>query len=80
MRTCKKSLVNQLVHESLSISCKRIKSIQRCINNQLCSKYLAEDIVCPPKLQMGLFASTAIGNIDHNQSSGMATISFHGIL
>ena len=66
MRTCKKSLVNQLVHESLSISCKRIKSIQRCINNQLCSKYLVEDNVCAPKLQTGLFISAAIDNIDHN--------------
>ena len=57
MRTLKKSLVNQLAHEGLSISYKRTKSIQRCINNQLCSKYLAEDIACPPKLQTGLFTS-----------------------
>ena len=63
VRTRKKSLVNQLAHEGLSISYKRIKSIQRCINNQLCSKYLAEDIVCPPKLQTGLFTSAAIINL-----------------
>ena len=77
MRTSKKSLVIQLAHESLSISYKCIYSIQRCINNQLCSKYLAEDIVCPPKLQTGLFTSAAIDNIDHNQSSATTTTSFH---
>ena len=75
MRTRKKSLVNQLAHEGLSIS---YKPIQRCINNQLCSKYLAEDTLCPPKLQTGLFSSAAIDNIDHNQSSATATTSFHG--
>ena len=78
MSTRKNSLANQLAHENLNISYKRIKSIQRCINNQLCSKYLAEDIVCPPKLQTGLFTSTAINNIGHNQSSDTAIISFHG--
>ena len=78
MRTRKKSLVNKLAHEGLNISYKRIKSSKRCINNQLCSKYFAEDIACPPKLQTGLFASAAIDNIDHNQSSATATTSFHG--
>ena len=66
MRTRKKYLVNKLAHKGLSISHKRIKSIQRCINNQLCSKYLVEDNVCAPKLQTGLFISAAIDNIDHN--------------
>ena len=78
MRSRKKSLVNQLAHEDLSISYKRIKSIQRRINNQLCSKYLAGDIVCLPKLQTGLFTSAAIDNIDHNHSSATTTTSFHG--
>ena len=78
MKTRKKYLVSQLAHEGLIISYKPIKSIQRCINNQLCSKYLAEDIVCPSKLQTGLFPSATIGNIDHNQSSVAAITSFHG--
>ena len=78
VRTRKKSLVNQLAHEGLSISYKRIKSIQRCNNNQLCSKYLVEDNVFPPKLQTGLFISAAIDNIDENQSSATGTTSFHG--
>ena len=78
MRTRRKPLVNQLTHEGLSISYKPIKSIQRYINNQLCSKYHAEDIACPPKLQTGLFTSAAIDSIDHNQSSATAITSFHG--
>ena len=64
-------------HEGLSIFYKCIKSIQRCIKNQLCSKYLAKDIVCPPELQMRLFTSAAIDNIDHNESLIIATTSFH---
>ena len=64
-------------HEGLSIFYKCIKSIQRCIKNQLCSKYLAKDILCPPKLQMRLFTSAAIDNIDHNESLIIATTSFH---
>ena len=77
MRTRKKSLVNQLAHEGLSISYKRIKSIQRCINNQLCSKYLDEDIVCLPKLETGHFISAAIDNIEHNQSTATTITTFH---
>ena len=79
MRTRKKSLVIQLAHKGLSISYKRIKSIQRCTKNQLYSKYFAENIVGLPKLQTGFFTSTAIDNNDHNQSSATATTSFHGI-
>ena len=78
MRTSKKSLVNQLTHEDLSISYEPIKSIQRCINSQLCSKYFAEDMVCPPKLQVGLFTSAGIDNIDLDQSSATARTSFPG--
>ena len=77
MRSRKKSLVNQLAHEGLSISYKCIKLTQKCIKNQLCSKYPAEDSECPPKLQTRLFTSTAIDNIDHNQSTAIAKTSFH---
>ena len=72
---CQEKII--FAHEGLNISYKCIKSIQRCIKNQLCSKYLAKDILCPPKLQMRLFTSAAIDNIDHNESSIIATTSFH---
>ena len=78
MRTHKNSLVNHLAYEGSSISYKCIKSVQRCIKNQLCSKYFAEDVVCPPKLQTGLFTSDANDNIDHNHYSATATTCFHG--
>ncbi len=34
--------------------------------------------VCPPQLQLGLFAVSTVNNLDHNASSTTATGSFHG--
>ena len=37
-----------------------------------------EKAVCPPELNGGLFATTAVDNIDHNPSSTNSHDSFHG--
>ena len=78
VKTRKKALVNQLASEGLCISYERVKSIEKRVLNQLCTTYQREQIVCPPKLQHGVFTSSAIDNIDHNLTSVTATSSFHG--
>ena len=77
-KTKKKSLVNLLCSEGLSISYSRVQEIQATITKQMCEKYKQEDIVCPPSLTKGLFTTAAINNIDHNPSSATAKTSFHG--
>ena len=77
-KTRKKELVEQQANEGLCVHYNRVKSITRSISNQLCDQYEADGIVCPPKLQKGLFTTSAIDNIDHNSSSNTAKTSFHG--
>ena len=77
-KTRKKSLVNKLCKEGISVSYVRVKQIETSIANQLCRKYHEDEIVCPATLQQTLFTMAAIDNIDHNPSSNTATTSFHG--
>ena len=78
VKTRKKGLVKALASEGLCISYKRAEEIQNSIVTQLCAKYIKEDIVCPPALQKELFTTAAIDNIDHDPSSAVAKLSFHG--
>ncbi len=77
-KTRKKSIVDDLAAEGLSVTYKRVQQIQETIGQQLCEKYANEGIVCPPILQRNLFTFAAIDNVDHNPSSSTATSSFHG--
>ena len=52
--------------------------IQTNITKQLCKEYQEKNLVCPPRLQEGIFTVTAIDNLDHNPSSSTASKSFHG--
>ena len=74
----KKSLIERLAAEGLSISYNRVQEIQQSITKQVCTKYSEEGLVCPPTLIKGLFTTAAIDNIDHNPSSTTAKDSFHG--
>ena len=77
-RTRKKSIVNALAAEGLSITYNRVQDIQEAIGQQICKKYDTEGIVCPPMLQPNQFTFAAIDNVDHNPSSLTAKSSFHG--
>ena len=72
MKTRKKTLVNQLASEGLSITYDRVKTIQKAISNQLCLTYHNFGMVCPASLSKNVFTSGAIDNIDHNASSTTA--------
>ena len=78
--TRKKTLVNGIGLEGLFVRYEGVKDIQRGISNQLCTKYNNDGIGFPPKLEPGLFVTSAIDNMDHNLSYNQATSSFHGIL
>ena len=76
--TRKKSLINELANDGLSINYQRVMEIQEDITQYLCTKYNREALVCPPQLKQGLFTITSIDNIDHIPSSATASSSFHG--
>ena len=77
-KTRKKSIVNDLAAEGLSITYNRVQEIKEAIGQQICEKYANEGIVCPPPLEENLFTFAAIDNVDHNPTSSTATSSFHG--
>ena len=78
LKTRKKSIVNDLAADGLSVSYNRVLQIQDSIGRQLSEKYEKEQIVCPHPLQKDHFTLGAIDNIDHVPSSSTATSSFHG--
>ena len=74
----KKTMINKLANDGLSINYQRVMEIQEDITQYLCTKYNREALVCPPQLKQGLFTITSINNIDHIPSSATASSSFHG--
>ncbi len=44
----------------------------------ICQQYSADGVVCPLKLNSGLFTTAAVDNIDYNPTSATAKESFHG--
>ena len=49
-KTRKKSLVETLAADGLSISYQRVQDIQKMVTNQLCDKFKKDCIVCSPSL------------------------------
>ena len=64
-KTRKKSLVEKLANEGLSILFKWAEEIKSSIAKQLCFNYSEDAIVCPA-LEYCFFKTAAINNIDHN--------------
>ena len=77
-KTRKKGLVETLSKLGLSITYDRVLEISATVGNQVLEQFSAENVVCPPNLEEGLFTSAAVDNIDHNPSSATARDSFHG--
>ena len=73
-----KDLVDFLADEGLSVNYKRVLTIRKEINVQLCSQFAAAGQVYPTRTKLGNFISIAMDNIDHNPSSTTAAESFHG--
>lgn len=62
----------------MSISYSRVLEIETAIANKICDLYSEDNRICPPNLELNVFTTSAIDNIDHNPSSNGATYSFHG--
>jgi hypothetical protein len=76
--TRQKKLIDKCHKLSLSVSYDCVLQIVNKTTNAVCEQYRADNVVCPPILQKGLFTVAAADNIDHNLSSGNSTSSFHG--
>ena len=50
-KTRKKSIVNNLAAEGLSVTYNRVQEIQETTGQQICEKYAREEIVCPQPLK-----------------------------
>ena len=76
--TRKRTLVDKLYSLGLSISYDRVLELSTDLGNSVCSRFESEGVVCPPKLNKGVFTTAAMDNIDHNPSSTTAQGAFHG--
>ncbi|CAH1789289.1 unnamed protein product, partial [Owenia fusiformis] len=77
-KTRKRELVDKLYQLGLSVSYNRVQDISVQQSNKICQHFESIEAVCPPQLKMNLFTTGAVDNLDHNQSSTIATNSFHG--
>ncbi|CAH3023090.1 unnamed protein product [Porites evermanni] len=76
--TRKRTLVDKLYSLGLSISYDRVLELSTDFGNSVCARFESEGVVCPPKLNKGVFTTAAMDNIDHNPSSTTAQGAFHG--
>lgn len=76
--THQKHLIKELADLGMTISYSRILEIETAITNKICDLYSEDSRICPPNLELNVFTTSAIDNIDHNPSSNGATYSFHG--
>ncbi len=74
----KRELIDILFSLGLSISYDRVLRISAELGNNLCQRFHADQVVCPPLLKGKVFTTSAVDNIDHNPSSTTAKDSFHG--
>lgn len=76
--TRQKKVIKKFHKLGLSVSYDRVLQVLNKTANAVCKQYRAENIVCPPNLQPGLFCVAAVDNIDHNLTLSTAQSSFHG--
>ena len=76
--TRRHGLVDKLYNLGLSVSYDRVLTLSTQMGNSVIARFEAEGVVCPSKLQKGVFTTAAVDNIDHNPSSSTAKDSFNG--
>ena len=76
--TRKREMVEKLSQLGISITYDRVLQISADMGNSVCQLYRLEQVVCPPKLKLNLFTTSAVDNIDVNPGSTTAKGSFHG--
>ena len=77
-RTRSKDLVDTLYRLGLSVSYDRVLGLSADLGNTAISHFETIGTVCPPKLNIGVFTTSAVDNIDHDPTATSAQGSFHG--
>jgi len=77
-RTRSKDLVDKLYRLGLSVSHDRVLSMSADLCNATIGHFEQIGTVCPPTLNIGVFTTAAVDNIDHNPTATSAHGSFHG--
>ena len=68
-----------MLHDNgICISYDRVLQISAQLGDAVVAKYVEDGVVCPPALRKGLFTTSAVDNINHNQTATTATTSFQG--
>ena len=76
--TRKRTLVDTFFRLGMCVSYDRLLQITADMAECICTRFEADNVVCPPKICRGLFTTGAVDNVDHNQTSATAGDSFHG--
>ena len=77
-RTRSKDLVGTLFRLGLSVSYDHVLAMSGELGNAAINYFENLGTVCPPKLNTGVFTTSAVDNIDHNPTATSAHGSFHG--
>lgn len=76
--TRKRRLIDIFYSLGMCVSYDRLLQITADLAQGICTRFEADQIVCPPKMRHKLFTIGAVDNIDHNPTSTTAHDSFHG--
>ena len=77
-RTRSKDLVSTLYRVGLSVSYDYVLGLSADLGNTAISHFKIIKTVCPPKLNIGVFTTSALNNINHDPTATSAQGSFHG--
>ena len=77
-KTRSKDLVDTLYKLGLSVSYDRVLGLSADLGNSAISHFETVGTVCPPTLNIGVFTTSAVDNIDHDPTATSAHGSFHG--
>ena len=73
-----KDLVDTLYRLGLSVSYDRVLGLSADLGNTAISHFETIGTVCPPKINISVFTTSAVDNIDHDPTTTSAERSFHG--
>ena len=74
--TRKRTLVDTFFILGMCVSYDRLLQIAADMAEGICTRFEADNVVCPPKMRRGLFTTGAVDNVDHNPTSTTARDSF----
>ena len=79
--TRKRTLVDTFFILEMCVSYDRLLQITADMAEGICTRFEADNVVCPHKMRRELFSvftTGAVDNVDHNPTSATARDSFHG--